>query len=145
MRRLETAVLLGMALGAGGCGRVASPGPVPGGGTGAVEWRSLVGCWRMGDWRFAFDSVPVTPRHWRGRDDARQARTGPEVNPRFDEFWRVAPGDTVEFVMDNGLFGNRYLFVARGDSLVGLRHAISDAAGPPPPPQRAAAVRAPCG
>lgn len=150
MRRTAALVLLGCVMAVGGCdpyGYIppAPPPPVPLRGPAALDWRALVGCYRMEGRYFAFDTVPAAPSPYHPRvQGGRRAGWLPHRQRVGDSFWWITPRNAVEFIEDDGLHGGIYEFVVRGDSLVGRVHTLTDILGVYPPVVRAAAVRAPC-
>lgn len=151
MRRFTSAILVGLVIASGGCETLeymytppAPPPPRPLRGAGPVDWRSLLGCWRVENGTFVFDSAPAHARP--GAVDARWAewlprreRRGPGVS-----YWWVTPRNSVEFVRDDGLHGRIYELVVRGDRLVGRIHTLTDIVGAYPPAVRTSAERVPC-
>lgn len=145
MRRIVVLGVAGMMAVQAGC----ASGPRPLRGPSPVDWRSLVGCWRLVEPRddgviVAFDTTLSTARSAQGREGARDARSFREHLSNLQEFWRVTPGNTVEYVVHEGLFGSYSEFVVHGDSLVGRMYLFSDVPSAEPEWRRAAAVRAGC-
>lgn len=113
-----------------------------------VDWRALVGCWRLSDrWVFALDSVPANLRFLAPRRGARQARSFLPEHRVPDVFWQVTPRNTVLFVVDDGLHGHRMEFVPRDGRLVGQAIVLTDIVirgAPPQRPREVVAVRESC-
>ncbi|MFL5541005.1 MAG: hypothetical protein ACJ8J0_18585 [Longimicrobiaceae bacterium] len=107
------------------------------------DWRSRVGCYQAGDWRFALDSVPAMAYWTNPPPGAWQAWTYGE-RARGDVYWTLTPGGYADVVEHNGLDGGTTRFMAKGDSLVGARKGWTDIITPPRPPDRVAAARIPC-
>jgi hypothetical protein len=143
MRLSPALASLLLAAAAAACAGV--PQPAPAGAPGPpVEWRSLVGCYRADDWRFAFDSVPFLAVH-SIEDSSRLARSTNDWWGRgYDTYWRMTAPDSVKLVWDAGLHGGHHQFAVRGDTLVGLIHAFSDTPPYRDRPRRVTAVREPC-
>lgn len=155
IRSLAGLWLLVMVAAAGGCISPPVPPPAPAPqpaalpqDAGPVDWRVLVGCWRMSaDWVFALDSLPAI-NEWilDHGPDARRARTFP-VRQRQDVFWSVTPRNTIQLIISNGLHGSRSEFVFRDGRLVGQQWTISDVVipgTPPRAPREVVAVRERC-
>lgn len=151
MRWNAALVWLGLALAGGGCSTLdriyippAPPAPRTMRGPEPVDWRALLGCWRMVDrWAFVLDSVPAQLRISRPREGARQV-TVPGGGGSSDVYWRVTPRNTVELVTDAGLWGTFYEFTVREGRLVGRSVSWTDVVGVYHPYVRAAAERSPC-
>ncbi|HST58704.1 MAG TPA: hypothetical protein VLK84_08455 [Longimicrobium sp.] len=142
MRRAVSVVLLSMMM--GGCTAGGSaPGPAPLRTDAALDWRALVGCYRVEHLRFVLDTVPVTTG-WRGRESARQARSIPAGERTGKRFWLVTPRNALEVVFEDGLYATRLEMTVRGDSLVGNRHVYGDVPSSPPTVRPASGVREPC-
>jgi hypothetical protein len=107
------------------------------------DWRSLVGCYRAGNWRFALDSVPALAYWTDPPRGARQAWTY-AVWARGDVYWTLTPAGYAEVVRHNGMDGATTRFGMKGDSLIGAEDWWTDIVLPPRPPDRVVAVRIPC-
>ena len=127
------------------------PPPFPMFGRETVDWREVLGCWRMlrtewpEPWVFALDSMPAvvtfgTP----SGPGARQARVFRETVSGDNIYWLVTPRNTVEFSIDGGLHGTVYEFVLREGRLVGRVDGWTDIVGVYGKATRAIAERAPC-
>ena len=135
MRLLLTLTMMGFTCSLAACAGRPRPlrGPVP------LEWRALVGCYRLTQaptlWSFALDSAAGS------EEGSRSARSFvPRYNAR--EFWFITDRNTVVYRVMEG-WGVSLEFVARGDSLVGTHYMHTDVIGWEP--QRpATAVREPC-
>jgi hypothetical protein len=117
-------------------------GPRPLRGPAPLEWRALVGCYRLtqgpATWSFALDSAAE-------RTEAEGARIARSFVPRPEavrEHWLVTERNTVLYVKHEG-WGTSMEFVVRGDSLVGMHYMHTDVVGWEPRTP-AAAVREPC-
>lgn len=138
-RRLLPLLLIATAACSGLQGPAATEPPGP-----PVEWRSLVGCYRADDWRFALDSVPELAVH-SIEEGSRLARsTNPWWERGYDTYWRMTAPDSVKLVWDAGLHGGHHQFAVRGDTLVGMIHSFSDLPPYRNRPRRVRAVREPC-
>jgi len=134
MRLLLTLTMMGLTCAQAGCAGRPRPlrGPVP------LEWRALVGCYRLTQaptlWSFALDSTAGS------EEGSRSARSFVQrYNARED--WLITDRDTVVYRVHEG-WGVSMEFVARGDSLVGTHYLHSDMGWELRRP--AAAVREPC-
>ena len=108
------------------------------------DWRSLVGCYREGDWVFALDSVPFVGI-FSHEERARIARSSHAWDSRYETYWRAISPDSVKLVLNDGLHGRVHRLVARGDTLVGRSYLRTDIVLPrAPKPERVRAVREPC-
>jgi hypothetical protein len=111
-------------------------GPVP------LEWRALVGCYRLTQGpdtgSFALDSVAEGV--W--GEGARRARSFVPRQGDVREHWLVTDRNTVVYMVHEG-WGHSMEFVVRGDSLVGTHYTHTDVIGWEPR-EPAAAVREPC-
>jgi hypothetical protein len=103
---------------------------------------SLVGCWRMGDHRFAFDSIPASFLLLRPVEGGMQAWSYFDAGE--SAYWRVLPGDTVEFVWGDLLHGQRFRGVVQGGGLAGRVTGWSDIVGAPEHSARRTAHTEPC-
>jgi hypothetical protein len=150
MRSFARLALLLVAVAGGGCGWSPPPPPEPAPlhGSEPVDWRAVVGCWRLPDgWVFALDSVPAVLRFVRPRPDARQARSFLPEHRVEDVFWQVTPRNTILFIVDDGLHGHSMEFVPRDGRLVGQGIVLTDIVIEGMPRQRpheVVAVREPC-
>src|SRR5687767_10611126 len=120
--------LLLILIAATGSAACAAPARTPAGGvrpTVPVDWRSLVGCYRAGDQRFALDSVPFLAVH-SIEAGSRQARSADEWWRRYDTYWRMTAPDSVKLVWDAGLYGGSFHFAVYGDTLVGREGGYTD-------------------
>jgi hypothetical protein len=114
-----------------------SPAPDP------VAWRSLIGCYHTAEAHFALDSLP--PTFVTLLSPPQGARKGWSYwFHGADAYWRVLSGDTVELVVGNSLYGGRYRWMVRGDSLVGHYSGWSDVGRGRGRPARNTAHREPC-
>ena len=59
------------------------------------DWRSLVGCYREGDWVFALDSVPFVGI-FSHEERARIARSSHAWDSRYETYWRAISPDSVK-------------------------------------------------
>jgi len=107
------------------------------------DWRSLVGCYRSGNWRFALDSVPALAYYANPPRGARQAWTYAD-QARGDVYWTLTPEGYAEVVEHNGMDGATTRFGVKGDSLIGAEDGWTDIVMPRRPPNRVAAARIPC-
>jgi hypothetical protein len=136
MRLLLTLTMMGFTCALAGCAGRPRPlrGPVP------LEWRALVGCYRMTQgptqWSFALDSAAAS------EEGARSARSFIRRQEDAREYWLITDRNTVVYVVREG-WGVSMEFVARGDSLVGTHYMHTDVIGWEPRVP-AAAVREPC-
>lgn len=139
MRLLLTLTMVGFTCALAGCAGRPRPlrGPVP------LEWRALVGCYRLtqgpAKWSFALDSTAGPTSEEEG---ARSARSFVQRREDAREYWLVTDRNTVVYVVRDG-WGETMEFVARGDSLVGMHYMHTDVIGWEPR-MPAAAVREPC-
>lgn len=152
MRLLSLLLVMSTVL--AGCHR--GPPPTPGpptpapqlapmqGGAQPLDWRELVGCYRMrsGDRRvFALDSARAVTRVARPGPEGRAARVD---GWRYEAYWQVTPRNTVELVLHGGTWGLRYEFLMRdGGRLIGRQSSWSDMPRHEKP-DRAAADRVAC-
>jgi hypothetical protein len=125
------------------------PPPFPMFGRETLDWREVLGCWRMlrtewpEPWTFALDSVPAVRRLPSGIGPGdRAARVFRDVGG--DIYWSVTPRSTVEFSIEDGLHGTVYEFVLREGRLVGRVDGWTDIVGVYSRPSRVVAERAPC-
>ncbi|WP_420128083.1 hypothetical protein [Longimicrobium sp.] len=141
MRLLRTLTMMGLAGALASC--LAGPrpvrGPVP------LEWRALVGCYRLTQgpaaWTFALDSAASSS----SVQGARAARSLWTARPEYArEYWLVTDRNTLVYVLHEGLWGQVMEFAVRGDSLAGTHYVFTDVVGREPPRVPAAAVREPC-
>jgi hypothetical protein len=138
MRLLLTLMMMAFAGTLAAC----AGGPRPLRGPAPLEWRALVGCYRITQgpqkWSFALDSAAE-------RTFAEGGRSARSFVPRQEgarEYWLVTDRNTVVYVVHEW-WGVSMEFVARGDSLVGMHYMHTDVIGWQPRPP-AAAVREPC-
>ena len=143
MRRPRPLALLAFAA----CCAAAPAVPGPAAAQTRGDWRALVGCYRMGDWHFALDSVPHVGVH-ADEDEARLARSSNSYHDRLEKMWRMPAPDSVRLRVEHGLYGSTWHLAVRGDALEGVVTHTSDIVPPPgserrrPEPVRA--VREPC-
>jgi hypothetical protein len=101
---------------------------------GSALARHLVGCWDVGNQRFALDTVRVdTAAIWR-------ARFAPRA-PIVAGSWYVTRDEEVWVFRNDGLWGTSYQMRLVGDSLVGKRRTGGDVPGRGSPPDGAVATR----
>ena len=96
------------------------------------RWRDLVGCYQMGDERFALDSVPDVKLN-ADRPGVRLARFAP-TPAIVGGYWFVTERGALWVFRHDGIWGRSYEFALRGDSLVGrafLRTDVLDARNVP--------------
>jgi hypothetical protein len=141
MRLIPVLLMTGLACAQTACAAGPRPlrGPVP------LEWRALVGCYRLTQgssslYTFALDSTASTSEE--GARTARSLRTRPEGGREVREDWRITDRNTVVYMVHEG-WGQMMVFVVRGDSLVGRHYMLTDVIGWEPH-EPAAAVRVPC-
>lgn len=141
MRLLWTLAMTALAGALASCSAGPRPlrGPVP------LEWRTLVGCYRLTEgpaqWTFALDSTASSS----SVEGTRAARSLWTARPEYArEYWLVTDRNTVVYVLHEGLWGQVMEFVARGDSLAGTHYVFTDVIGREPPRVPSAAVREPC-
>jgi hypothetical protein len=136
--------LIGILLMTGPAGALAScaAGPRPRRGPVPLEWRALVGCYRVTkgseEWTIVLDSTASTSEE--GTWVARSLRAPRQQDVR--EYWRVTDLNTVLYALHEG-WGQMMEFVVRGDSLVGMHYLFYDMDGWQPS-GRVVAVRDPC-
>jgi len=109
---------------------------------GPLDWRAVVGCYRMTQGpvtgSFVLDSAST------GEEGVRSAHSlVPPQQQDAREDWRVTDGDTVVYFRHEG-WGQVMEFVVRGDSLIGTHYLVYDVVGYEPARTPAAAVREPC-
>ncbi|MBB4638165.1 hypothetical protein [Longimicrobium terrae] len=114
--------------------------PDPGPGPVALDWSSLVGCYRRDTMRFSLDSVPFVSRFQNGT-----RRAVSSTRRASDVYWYLTGRNTVVLVMDDHLHRTTAEFVVRGDSLIGRAWTYTDVARGPALPYAFDAVRDPCG
>jgi hypothetical protein len=133
--------LLGLVLAASlllpGCALAQSASPRT-----SLDPRTLVGCYRMDGHLFALDSIPATFTLLPRVEGAWQAWS--YVHYGESAYWRVLPGDMVEFVGENSLYGERFRGVRRGNGLAGRVEWWTAVPGDRPRAERSTAVREPC-
>ncbi|HEU4883148.1 MAG TPA: hypothetical protein VFT45_12900 [Longimicrobium sp.] len=148
LRRLF--LLVGVTVASGACHRSPAPlPPLPPGpmrGSEPLDWRAVVGCWRMGTTRLALDSLPAATLFYAAEPGIRHARVYPPPTRHGDVFWRTTPRNTVEVLIGDGLHGSRTEFVLRDGRLQGRRSIISDVVipGVERPVEAVVAEREPC-
>jgi hypothetical protein len=141
MRRPRRRFLLVLAVVATAC--ASAGGFDPGTPRPQRDWRSLVGCYREGDWHFALDSIPFVGV-FADEEGARIARSS-VGDGRVETLWRMTAPDSVRLRFEHGMYGHIYRFAVRGDTLAGLVTTSTDIVLPrKPKPERVRAVRAPC-
>ena len=120
--------LAGMMAAAGACYPPYAPPPplAPMQGSEPVDWRAVLGCWRMSETMvFALDSVPAVTNFIR-REGARQARLIPAPRGVGDMLWRTTDRNTIEFLTGDALHGAMYELVLREGRLEGREIPITD-------------------
>jgi hypothetical protein len=149
--KVRTFVWLVLLVAAGGaCVRPPAPPPPPASGpmrgSEPLDWRAVVGCWRMGTTGLVLDSVPAATLFYAPREGVRHARLYPPPTRHGDVFWRTTPRNTVEFLVSDGLHGHFTEFVLREGRLEGRRSTISDIVieGVELPVETVVAEREPC-
>ena len=150
VRRFASLGMLGMTIVTGGCfPETPPPPPWPMRSPHPVDWRTLVGCWRMtsaasGPELVAFDSTLAPQPRPAAGGPPRLARSFPPADDaRLASTWRVTQGNAIEYVDHSG-WGSTWEFVVRGDSMAGRMYAHTHVMGYEPQRLRAAAVRVPC-
>lgn len=102
---------------------------------------SLVGCYTTGESLIGLDSIPAELTLLQAPQDALQ---GWSPHHRQNAYWRILPGDTLEYVEGNSLYGWRFRGVRQPDALVGQIDGWTDVAGPPRRPHRLSVRRVNC-
>jgi hypothetical protein len=143
MRRRLRICAAGMILLSASCRPEWAPDPGPG--PAALDWRSLVGCYRDDTWRFSLDSVPFVTRFDNGTNRAGARRGVSSTRRASDVYWYLTGRNTVVLVMDDHLHKTTAEFVVRGDSLIGRAWSNTDVSRGPALPYAFEAVRDPCG
>jgi hypothetical protein len=140
--------LAGMMAAGGACARPYAPPPplAPMQGSESIDWRAVLGCWRMSETMvLALDSVPAVTRFVR-REGARQGRVIPAPAGVGDMLWRTTDRNTIEFLTGDGLHGAMWEFVLREGRLEGRQTTITDIVieGVEWPVEAVVAEREPC-
>ncbi len=127
MRRLASVFLLTTTLALGGCYHLEPVQPPPPRALRSpqpIDWRALVGCYRMEALKsfqafpFALDSVQATRPSGQIREGAMRARAPYSGEPEV--FWRVSSENTLHLSLQGtGIGGQFYELIPRGERLEG--------------------------